>query len=78
MSIWNHTTNNEKGGDGIRAVSPFVLFEVLEQVIHNIFHDLFQALLHDGGDLRHQPILLFLIALLAVFISLTHFFFTST
>ena len=57
---------------------PFVLLEVFEKVIHGILHGLFQALLQYGGDLRHQPILLFLIALFAVFISLTHFFFTST
>ena len=57
---------------------PFVLLEVLEQVIHNILHDLFQALLHDGGDLRHQPVLLFLFALFALIIAAAHFFFTST
>ena len=67
-----------KGGRRHSCCLPFVLLEVLEQVIHNILHDLFQALLHDGGDLRHQPVLLFLFALFALIIAAAHFFFTST
>lgn len=56
---------------------PSLSFPIFEKVIKRLIQCGFHTLFQNSGNLRHKPILLFLLFLFPVFVSLAHFF-TST